>query len=73
MADRHQFPEPDPRHHTMKLKGMLEETIRHAREDIGKVRNSPRAEALFETTAEVLNGLKTAYEHFEEGDEEAWR
>lgn len=38
----------------MKLREMLEDTIRHAREDVGKVRSSPKAEALFETTAEVL-------------------
>jgi hypothetical protein len=33
----------------------------------------PRALALFETTAEVLGGLITAYEHYEHGAEEAWR
>ena len=44
----------------------------HAREDIAKV-NDPRAEALFETTAEVLSGLLTAYDHFEERSEPAWR
>ena len=44
----------------------------HAREDVTKV-NEPRAEALFETTAEVLSGLVTAYEHFEQRSEPAWR
>lgn len=73
MSERDQYPESDPRHHTIKLKAMLEETIQHAREDVAKVDGSPRAQALFETTAEVLQGLKTAYEHFEEGEEEAWK
>jgi len=42
------------------------------REDVGRVED-PRAEALFETTAEVLSGLRKAYEHYEKKSEEAWR
>ncbi|HET7274722.1 MAG TPA: hypothetical protein VFI91_06055 [Longimicrobiaceae bacterium] len=72
MEDRQQYPESDPRHHTIKLKEMMRQTVRHAREDVGKV-DDPKARALFETTAEVLIGLITAYDHFEEGNEEAWR
>lgn len=34
--------------------------------------NDPRAQALFETTAEVLRGVETAYRHYEEGAEAAW-
>jgi hypothetical protein len=66
------FPENDPRHHTSNIKRMLREAMDHAREDIAKV-NDPRAEALFETTAEVLSGLVTAYDHFEARSEPAWR
>jgi hypothetical protein len=72
MADRMQYPESDPRHHTMKIKRMLDDVIRHVREDVGKV-DDPKAQALFETTAEVLNGLVTAYEHAEQKAEPAWR
>ena len=54
MTDRETFPETDPRHHTAKLKAMLQEAATHAREDVTKV-NDPKAQALFETTAEVLN------------------
>lgn len=72
MVDRQQFPEDDPRHHTIKLKDMLGDVINHAREDVSKV-GDPKAQALFETTAEVLGGLVKAYEHFERGAEEAWR
>ena len=56
--------ESDPRHHTRNIKRMLTEVINHVREDAQKV-NEPKAQALFETTAEVLIGLKTAYEHYE--------
>jgi hypothetical protein len=72
MTDRTQIPESDPRHHTAKIKQMLTEIMEHARQDVGKV-TDPRAQALFETTAEVLAGLKKAYEHFEQGTEGAWK
>lgn len=72
MPDRMQFPEDDPRHHTAKLKQMLVDVINHAREDVEKVKDA-RARALFETTAEVLGGLQKAYDHFEQGNETAWR
>ena len=72
MADRIQIPESDPRHHTAKLKKMLTEIMEHARQDVGKV-TDPKAQALFETTAEVLARLKKAYEHFEQGTEGAWK
>ena len=65
------FPESDPRHHTAKIKAMLNEVIDHAREDVSKV-DDPRAKAVFETTAEVLTGLRTAYDHLEEGREPAF-
>lgn len=48
---RQQYPESDLRHHTIKIRGMLNDVIEHAREDVGKV-NDPKAQALFETTAE---------------------
>jgi hypothetical protein len=72
MPDQMEFPEGDPRHHTAKLKQMLTEVIEHARKDVAKV-NDPKAQALFETTAEVLGGLKKAYEHFEQHAEGAWK
>ena len=33
MADSQQYAHDDPRHHTNKLKGMLNDTAQHARED----------------------------------------
>ncbi len=67
-----QYPESDPRHHTAKIKAMLDDLMIHLRGDVGKV-SDPRAEALFETTAEVLGGLKKAYDDYERRDEPAWR
>lgn len=66
------LPETDPRHHTSKVKGMLNDVIAHLRQDINKV-DEPKAQALFETTAEVLNGLITAYSHYEQHSEQAWK
>lgn len=50
----------------------LAELIKHARADIKKV-NEPRFQALLETAAEVLIGLKTAFEHYGKKEEPAWR
>lgn len=72
MHDGQQYDERDPRHHTLKIKGMLTDTATHLQEDIGKVAD-PHARALFETTREVLNGLVKAYDDFERKDEQAWR
>lgn len=64
--------EQDVTQHTANIKRMLDDTARHAREDVGKVQD-PRAKALFETTAEVLLGLRKAYDDFERKDEAAWK
>ena len=64
------FPESDPRHHTAKIKGMLTELITHLREDEDKFAE-PKALALFETSAEVLTGLRTAFDHYESKAEKA--
>ena len=61
----------DPRYHVANIKRMLNDTISHIRDDEDRV-NDPMARALFETTAEVLTGLMTAYDHYERG-EPAWR
>jgi hypothetical protein len=66
------FSESDPRHYTVKLKAMLTDVITHARQDVSKVRD-PKAQALFETTVEVLVGLRKAFDDFEQKTEEVWR
>jgi hypothetical protein len=72
MADRMQFPESDPRHHTPKIRRMLADAARNAREDGDKVTDL-QARFLFETTAEILDGLLRATNHAERRSEPAWR
>jgi hypothetical protein len=56
--------EDNPRYHVVKVRGMLNAVMRYCREDIEKV-GEPKAQALFETTAEVLGGLINAYSRYE--------
>ena len=51
---------------------MLGDLIEHLREDTDKF-DEPKAQALFETSAEVLQGLRTAFDHYESGKERALR
>jgi hypothetical protein len=60
------------RHHTQELKQTLKDTAHHAREAVPKI-SDPKAQALFETSAEVLLGLAKAFEDFEQKREEAWK
>ncbi|HSU96930.1 MAG TPA: hypothetical protein VLI40_06850 [Gemmatimonadaceae bacterium] len=62
----------DPRQHTANIKRMLNDTVTHLRDDTEKV-DDPRAKALFETSAEVLTGLVTAFEHYDNKSESAWK
>lgn len=61
-----------PLHHTTKIKQEFEDLVTHLRSDVNKV-NDPKAKALFETSAEVIDGLKKAFADYEEGKEEAWK
>ena len=62
----------DPLHHVRNVESRFEELIEHLREDIKKI-DEPRAKALFETSAEVLGGLKKAFHDYEMKNEPAWR
>ena len=62
----------NPIHHTQKIKAQLRQLIEHLREDVGKVTEA-KAQALFETSAEVLTGLAKAFDDYEQKGEEAWR
>jgi hypothetical protein len=66
------YPPSDPRCHTANIQAALEELITHLREDTAKF-DEPKAQALFETTAEVLGGLRTAFAHYDSGAEAAMR
>jgi hypothetical protein len=61
-----------PVHHTRKIKAQMRRLIDHLRRDVGKV-TEPKAQALFETSAEVLTGLVKAFDDYEKKGEEAWR
>ena len=64
--------ECDPIHHTQKIKAQMSQLIEHLRGDVGKV-TEPKAQALFETSAEVLAGLVKAFDDYEKKSEAAWR
>jgi hypothetical protein len=66
------YTEDNPRYHVVKVRGMINAVMRHCREDIETVAE-PKAQALFETTAEVLNGLINAYSRYETELEEKAR
>jgi hypothetical protein len=72
MPDEKSLSPHDPRFHTQNLKRMLTELIDHARSDVQKI-SDPKAQALFETTAEVLTGLHKALDDFEMRNEPAWK
>jgi len=61
-----------PAVHSQNIQKMLTQIIDHAREDIERV-TDPKFQALLETSAEVLGGLRTAFRHFGEHREKAWR
>jgi hypothetical protein len=63
---------PDPKFHVSRIEKSLEELIRHLRDDAAQV-NEPKAQALFETSAEVVAGLRAAFEHYRQGSEAAMR
>jgi hypothetical protein len=62
----------NPIHHTQKIKARMRQLVAHLRRDVEKV-TEPKAQALFETSAEVLTGLVKAFDDYEKKSEEAWR
>ena len=64
--------ENNPIRHTHKIKAQMRQIIKHLREDVGKV-TEPKAQALFEASAEVLTGLVKAFDDYEKKSEKAWR
>jgi len=62
----------DPLAHVKNVRDELADLVRHLRDDIGRI-DEPKAQALFETSAEVLLGLQTAFSHCERGSEPGMR
>lgn len=61
----------DPKEHTQKIKEEFKKLSDHLREDVDKV-DDPKAKALFEVSAEVIDGLKKAFADYETKNEPAW-
>jgi len=61
----------DPLEHTANIKKEFKKLSEHLREDIEKV-NDPQAKALFEVSAEVIDGLEKAFLDYERKNETAW-
>jgi hypothetical protein len=68
MARRTRTTKNYPRDMEMKLDQMSQEL----RKDIQKIED-PKGQAMFETAAEVLTGLKTAFQHYESDAEQVWK
>ena len=56
--------------HAAKVGAEMDALVSHLRDDIHKF-SEPKAQALFETAAEVLIGLRAAFEHYERAAEPA--
>jgi hypothetical protein len=65
-----QTTQPGP--HVKQVRETLSELKNHLRND-GKKIEDPRAAALFETAAEVVEGLGKAFDHYAERSEAAWK
>ena len=63
--------ESDPHTHSHRMGAWLDEMISHLRADLQQV-DEPQLKAMFETSAEVLSGLKKAYSDYEQKREPAW-
>jgi hypothetical protein len=61
----------DPKTHARRVREMLLDIVHYTRDEVHEVKE-PHARALFETTAETLEGLAHAYEDYDEGTEEAF-
>ncbi len=62
----------DPAVHSNHIQDALSELIDHMRKDVDRV-SEPRFQALLETGAEVLSGLRLAMVHYDQNAEKAWQ
>lgn len=72
MKTTHDESSADAGVHCENLKREITELIEHLRKDVGRV-DEPQFKALCETGAEVLGGLRKAFEDYGEHSEPAWR
>ncbi len=64
--------ENNPLHHAKKLNVQMAVLVGHLRSDVVKVRE-PKAQALFEASAEVITDLIKAFDDYQAKCEAAWR
>ena len=62
----------NPLEHTANIKEEFIKLREHLREDVDKV-DDPKAKALFEVSAEVIDVLQKAFNDFEKKNESAWK
>jgi hypothetical protein len=62
----------DPKMVAARLRNAIEDLENQLRMDVREV-DDPRAQVLFETSAETLKGLVTAFQDFDAGKEAAFR
>jgi hypothetical protein len=72
-----QSKQPDERHmtpqqHAAHIASLLQQAKQECRADLTRA-NDPKAQALFETTAEVIGGLCKALGDYQQGSEAVWR
>ncbi len=63
---------PSAKASAARLRNSMEDLVNQLRAEINRV-NDTKAQVLFETTAETLQGLITAFGDFDEGRETAFR
>jgi hypothetical protein len=61
-----------PTEHAQHIAQILQQAQQECRADIGRI-DDPKAQALFETVAEVVGGLLKALEHYQAGSEPVWK
>ena len=61
----------NPKDHAQNIEKYLTELKNHCLEDI-KIVSDPKAKALFETAADVLDGLEKAFSDFQSENSGAW-
>lgn len=66
------MPETMVAHHATYIKDEISDLVLHLRRDILKV-NDPRTKALCEVSADVLVGLRKAFDDYEKENEAAWK
>ena len=62
----------NPFEHTANIKEEFIKLSEHLRQDVDKV-DDPKSKALFEVSAEVIDGLQKAFTDFEKKNESAWK